>query len=250
MTQGGKARVGGLTVAAPTPPRRIRPRRRKAERGAARVSWALDRVEAGSMLRKRRYELGAAAALLVLVSGMGGVLLYRRYLDHQLVAAVDQGDPSAVKALLDKGANVNTREDNFGSRWPVLAVAADRGSVETMRLLLNRGAKVNARVLNGGDTALTQAAFHGHSTCVQLLLQYGADIDARNGAGASALMNAAQQGHAETVAILLKAGADAKPKGLLGRTALRLAKGAQFLTSRHQERAEVVRLLQAAGAPE
>ena len=74
--------------------------------------------------------------------------------------------------------------------------------------------------MEGDDTgmpALMYAANAGHSQVVQLLLDAGAQVDARDNAGYTSLMIAAGSGHAQLVELLLHAGA----KGMLVTTSLR-----------------------------
>ena len=59
-----------------------------------------------------------------------------------------------------------------------------------------------------GWTALLGAAAEGHESIVQLLLDHGADADARSYDNASAMHAATAYGHAGTVRQLLAAGAD------------------------------------------
>jgi ankyrin repeat protein len=60
-----------------------------------------------------------------------------------------QGDsPEQVKALLDKGVSPNVKS-HLG--WTALHWAAYHGNAKLVRLLLDRGADVNARTINGVD---------------------------------------------------------------------------------------------------
>lgn len=85
--------------------------------------------------------------------------------------AAARGDINAVKALLDKGADVN--EWDFGT---ALMTAAFRGHTDVVKLLIDRGADVNAMFQLGGS-ALGLAAEEGHADIVKLLIVKGADID-------------------------------------------------------------------------
>jgi ankyrin repeat protein len=79
--------------------------------------------------------------------------------------------------------------------------------VATVRLLLDRGAEVNARShLN--DTALHLAAGQGHAAVVQVLLEAGASVNVAPG-HTSALHLAVTGGHVEVVRLLVAAGAEA-----------------------------------------
>ena len=67
--------------------------------------------------------------------------------DAKLLAAVDkwQTTHNQINAILDKGANVNARDDS--QRTP-LHIACVRGDVDLAMFLVNRGADIHARGMN------------------------------------------------------------------------------------------------------
>jgi ankyrin repeat protein len=71
-----------------------------------------------------------------------------------------------------------------------LLQAASEGNVSEVIKSLEKGADVNARE-QFGDTALNQAARYGHVEVVKRLLEAGADIENKGGADLTPLMNAA-----------------------------------------------------------
>ena len=77
--------------------------------------------------------------------------------------------------LLDAGADANERLLNTDT---VLMMAARTGNVATMKVLLDRGADVNAKETARGTTALMWAAAQKHPAAVQLLVDRGADVSA------------------------------------------------------------------------
>ena len=107
------------------------------------------------------------------------------------------GHTAAVKALLDRGAEVNPN-DNSG--WTPLMEAAFAGHADTIRALLERGADVNVKDRTGW-TPLMEAASKGHLEAVKALLAYGADANAKNVKGWTAL-KAAPRGNAEIIELL------------------------------------------------
>ena len=64
--------------------------------------------------------------------------------------------------------------------------ASQEGHVEIVELLLQNGADVNARNKYNGKTALMQASKNGHYTTVQLLLKAGSDTNACDIEGSTA----------------------------------------------------------------
>ncbi|XP_067055721.1 ankyrin repeat and SAM domain-containing protein 6-like [Acropora muricata] len=58
--------------------------------------------------------------------------------------------------------------------------AAEHGQESTLRLLLEKGADVNFREETTGWTALMLAALNGHMAAAQLLVEFGADTNAQN----------------------------------------------------------------------
>jgi ankyrin repeat protein len=63
-------------------------------------------------------------------------------------------------------------------------------------LLIERGADVNAKT-NGGWTPLHSAAFYGHVEVVRLLLEHGADPNIKNIWGQTAIDLARERGYSE-----------------------------------------------------
>ena len=82
-----------------------------------------------------------------------------------------------------------------------LMMAAYEGQIVRVRMLLEKGADPNARD-SDGDTALMFAAFRGHPAIVHLLLTYGADVDAMAGNRWTALRAAKSGGHLRIVEML------------------------------------------------
>jgi ankyrin repeat protein len=114
--------------------------------------------------------------------------------------AASQVDVTALKILLNRNPDLNLRDSN-GNTALVLA-AADFS--EAVPVLLAKGADVNATNV-AGATALMFAVTSQSN--IQLLLDHGADINARDNDGWSVLQAAWLDGCAATIDLLIKAGA-------------------------------------------
>ena len=79
--------------------------------------------------------------------------------------------PELIQALLDKGADVNSKTS---TDLTPLHRAAMRGSLKALILLLDNGAQVNVQS-NKGNTPLHTAALFGQIDAARILLNYGAD---------------------------------------------------------------------------
>ena len=118
-------------------------------------------------------------------------------LGDQLFEAARRGDAAAVKALLDKGVDVNTK---FRYGATALSYASDKGHVEVVKLLLERKANANVKDTFYGATPIIWAAQKGHAKVVEALLDAGAEgRDDALGIGADG-------GHLELVQMLLAKG--------------------------------------------
>lgn len=140
--------------------------------------------------------------------------------DAALRQAAQDGQMTVVKDLIDKGADVNARDE--AGRTALLWVAPARDNPEMAKFLITKGADVNAKD-NAGETALMIAASQSNPGIVTALLEAGAEVDAQNKTGGTALMAAAFRANLEEIKILLNNNADRKVKDKKGRTAFDVA---------------------------
>ena len=117
-----------------------------------------------------------------------------------LQAASSNGHEEVVKLLLSEGADINAQGGRLGTS---LQIAARRGYELLFSFLLAEGADIHA----GSGNALLSASAWGNERIVKLLLEVGADLNARTG-GTTALQVAAYNGRDHVVALLLDSGAD------------------------------------------
>jgi ankyrin repeat protein len=149
-------------------------------------------------------------------------------LTDDLLAATRKGDLAQVKALLDKGASVNSKS-SYGQT--PLFFACDRGYTEIVKLLVDRGADVNVEDTFYHASAMSWAARKEHTDIVKLLLDHGAKSPGE------VVMAGVQMGKPD----LVKVGLD---KGGIDKEMLSSALGAALKGKNTQ----IVDMLKAAGA--
>ena len=155
------------------------------------------------------------------------------------LAATRAGSAKSLRLLLDRGANLGLFEDVDGSdpdggrlQCTMGIECAGRGAAEVLDVLLSEtvGVSTECRDPRNGMTALMAAARFGHVACIAVLVDRGADVDARsdfgsgaNGGGSTAAMMAAENGHAGALNALRAAGADVNlTREVDGKTAMSL----------------------------
>jgi len=159
--------------------------------------------------------------------------------DSPLLSAARAGSVPAVRLLLARGADVNAAE-TFQQTTALMWAAAE-GHTDVVDLLLESGAdpnrqgqittletRHNADHPTGGFTALMFAARNGDETMVRRLLARGANINLKNGDGASAAMTAIYNDRFDTAAALIELGSDVKDGSLYVAAEMRDATTDQF----------------------
>jgi hypothetical protein len=143
--------------------------------------------------------------------------------ETQLHHCAINGLTTSVKRLLSiRNINVNVKDDVSGST--PLHFAAENGHIEITRLLLQNGAEVNARS-NYGYTPLHWAAENGHVDILHLLVENGANLEAQDVVGWRALHWAVLNGHLLFIQELIsRYHVDINARNNYGDTALRWAR--------------------------
>jgi ankyrin repeat protein len=123
-------------------------------------------------------------------------------------AAALQGDSGELERLLAGNRSLISAVSEDG--WTALHLAAHFAHKECVRLLLNKGADANARSANAMQNTPLHAAAAGRAVEVaKLLIERGAQVNARQNGGWTPLHAAAQNGDVELARALIEGGADA-----------------------------------------
>ena len=196
-------------------------RRQPAGRGPAR----------GVRSRARRRALALLATAWLLPATAAGS-------EAPLSDAAMEGDADRVRLLIERGADLAAPQ---GDGMTALHWAAFRDDVEVADLLLAADADVMATTRVGGLTPLWFAAENGSAAMLDRLLTTEADVNATTSTGATLLMGAALSGRVEAIDLLVERGAflDARDTAN-GQTALMFAAW--------ENRADAVRALAGHGA--
>ncbi|RYO88505.1 hypothetical protein DL762_003711 [Monosporascus cannonballus] len=139
---------------------------------------------------------------------------------NELSVAAAGGNEAIVRLVLDKEADIESKDGKYGRT--LLSLAAANGREAVVKLLLDRGADIETKD-RGGAGPLSLAGTNGHEAVVKLLLDEGADIETKDYWSKTPLSLAAENGHEAVVKLLLDKGADIGSKDYENRTPLSLA---------------------------
>ena len=183
-----------------------------------------------------------------------------------LSLACTNANAAVVRALLAAGADANAA---VASGENVLMTCARTGNVDAVEALLAAGARVDAKEFSERQSALMWAVAQRHTAVVRVLIEHGADVQARSTVrrlvisrrlqselkygelgrsygtdaqetdvgGFTPLLFAARHGDIESARLLLAAGAsinDTAPDGssVVGRRSLQRSRGAREVLAR------------------
>ena len=128
-----------------------------------------------------------------------------------LDVAVSRGNVAAARVFMEAGAEVDG-----GSLFAACGV----GRPDLVEMLLERGAEVNP---TSNRAPLFAATEKGDAKTIALLLEFGADVEARDGLGRTPLLSAVAAGEPEAAKRLLEARANLLATDAAGRSGLMLA---------------------------
>jgi hypothetical protein len=156
--------------------------------------------------------------------------------ENPFIRAAQEDDIDSLTALI-AGMDVNLRDSR--SNTTALEHAVRNANREMVQLLLNAGAKVNARN-EAGETVLMMLDGDATADLVWDLINAGAGVNLKDVEDNTALMRSASSNNLEAVKTLLDAGAEVNLKNKQGRTVLMQAASEGYVN--------IVRALVLAGA--
>lgn len=159
----------------------------------------------------------------------------------QWFEAAKQNDTVLLKKLLDRKIPLDSRDAQGRT---ALLIATQNNAIQAANLLINAGADVNAKD-NLQDSPYLYAGAEGKLEILKKTIAAGADLKSTNRYGGTALTPAAHHGHVEVVRYLVTTRIDLDQINNLGWTALLEA---VILGDGGRPYQEIVRLLLDAGA--
>lgn len=169
--------------------------------------------------------LCAATFCVLPCVGFLGFRFLNPSLEGQMRHAVEVGDVDSVVSLLHRGASVNTRcavGSDINTQWArPIHIAAARGDVKVLRALLNYGADPDSRDSSGETPMMSIAGVQSvsaHFRCMDVLLDYGADLEAKRALDeATAYWIAAHCGNERVASYLISRGANQMVRTKVGK---------------------------------
>lgn len=151
------------------------------------------------------------------IANASGSAVYQPTNNSKLLIAVQKGEAEKTKKLLSQGANANARDEKGAT---ALMLAASKGRDNIVQILLQAGSDVQAKDKTLGAPVLYWAAESCNASILRTLIDAGADVNGRAGNGATALTVAAGMCSTEILDVLIQAGADPLLKDEIGSTPL------------------------------
>ncbi len=183
-------------------------------------------IEHNPALVNARNEGGVSAVLLALYYGHPRLAKYLSSLrELDVFEAAALGNTARLEELLAKDPEAANAFSADG--YHPLGLAAFFGQFHAAQTLINSGAQVNFASRNPMQvTALHSASARKHTRVARLLLENGADVNARQAGGFTPLHAAVQNKQEDMLRLLLESGAEPLARNARGETPVDMARQA------------------------
>lgn len=146
-----------------------------------------------------------------------------------VMIAAKHGNVEYLKYLIDKKANINLKNKYGGTALHLVIGYFDNfprfcSRFDTCKLLVDNGADTNVPAGYNKETPLQRTITLGDDDISELLIQNGANVNAKNRLRQTPLHYAAHRGNMNMVKVLLKHGAKREVKDDNGDTPAKIAK--------------------------
>ena len=141
-------------------------------------------------------------------SGATPLIIFTTKLDH---------DIEILNLLIDNGADINALNPEGLSP---LHTAVIEGNMKLTKLLISKGSNIEIKDSTSRSSPLLYACQNGRTELFKMLLENGADVNAKSADGTSAIHFATQSANTEIVDLLLQRDLDINCKNNLGETPL------------------------------
>lgn len=139
-------------------------------------------------------ETGNAERVRLLIQHGADVNAINIFNQHALFPASWFGQTECVSLLLDAGADPNIANQHGET---ALYLATQAGYIDCVRRLLEGGSRVSAPARRPFLTALHAAVFFGYVKVVQVLIEFDADLEAKDESGRTPLQSALFWGYGQ-----------------------------------------------------
>lgn len=144
------------------------------------------------------------------------------FTNASLISAVEQGNVERVRSLILEGANIDAKKDEPAERTPLM-LAIKHNDLKVIDLLLESGADINAKnSFKAGELTVLMIAIMiagvNDEVCMRLISK-GPEVNAVNRTGTTALMLAAATGRSSLLRPLIELGGNVSTIDTLGRSA-------------------------------
>ena len=142
-------------------------------------------------------------------------------LKEEILSSDFDAHPENIKKLFAKGIDLNARDDDG---YPLfVSIMLFNGKYEVIKALLDNHANVNCLMPDNITPFMFACVGNFSPDIIQLLIEYGADINAQDITGNTALISVCDTGNIEIIKTLVKNGANKTLKNSKGKTAYDVA---------------------------